>query len=94
MLPYLVAQAGEGNGDALALQLADEVDKCVARADINLVHGPGVHEHWLRRRAARGQAGRQPVAQVTDVGEEQVATGAPDQKPGEGDRVGVSFHVR
>src|SRR5262245_19570970 len=47
----------------------------------------------LRRRTARGQSSRQLIAEVTDTGKKQVAAGAPDQKPGEGERFGVSFDV-
>src|SRR5262245_19119071 len=92
-LPDVVAHTREGEGDALALQLLDEVQQCVAGAYVDEVHGLCVHKHALRRRAARGQRSLQPVAQVTDAGKPQVAAGAPDQKPGKGERFGVPFDV-
>ena len=52
-LPDVVAHTGDREGDALALQLLDEVQQGVAGAYVNLVHCLCVHKHVLRRRVSR-----------------------------------------
>ena len=84
-LSYLVAHAGEGEGDTLALQLLDGAQQRVAGAGVDEVHRICVQKHMLRRRTGRGQRSLQPLVEMTDTREEQVAAGAPDQQPGEGD---------
>src|SRR5262249_17288914 len=79
-LPDVVAHTGEREGDPLAVQLLDDVQQRVAGAYVNVVHCLCVHKHVLCRRVARGQRSLQPVPQVTDAGEEQIAAGAPYQK--------------
>ena len=37
-LPHMVAHTGEGERDALALQLLDDVQQCVAGAYVDLVY--------------------------------------------------------
>src|SRR6516165_5812076 len=88
-LPDMVAHTGECQGDPLALHLLDDVQQRVAGAYVDVVHRLCVHKHVLRRRVGRGQRSLQPVSQVTDTGEEQIAAGAPYQKSGEGDSFGV-----
>src|SRR5215469_14398101 len=51
-LSYFVAHPGEGEGDASALQLLDEIQQCVTGAGVDEVHRVCVEENMLCRWAA------------------------------------------
>ncbi len=78
-LPYFVAHAGEGEGDALALQLLDGVQQRVAGSNVDEVHRLRVKKHMLRRRVARGQCRLQLLVVLTDARKKEVAARAPNQ---------------
>src|SRR5262245_30601296 len=88
-LATLIADTNEGDGDPLALQLLDRVQQTVQGGGVNQVHCTGIEKNMFCLWAARGQRRLHPLPNVTDACEEEVATGAPDQQSGEGDRLGM-----
>jgi hypothetical protein len=72
-LSYAVTHTGEGEGDALALQLLDEDQQRIAGAGVDEIHRVCVQKNLLCRWPARGQRGLHPLVKVTDTGKEQIA---------------------
>ena len=92
-ISYLVAHAGEGNGDALALQLLDGVQQRVAGTGVDEVDRVCIEKNVLCRRAVGRHRSLQPGVEVADTRKEEFAADAPNQQTREGDRLRVAPDV-
>src|SRR6516165_9603231 len=88
--PNGIADTSESNADTPLLQLLDEVQQFISRADIDEVDGSGIQKHALHVRP-RSQRRLQRRPDVANTREEEISSYSPYQEPWKGDRLRMTL---